>query len=336
MTTLAQVLEHLGTGQQRVPAHLAGGPLLLNGRAASRPDCPEPGDVLNAGARAYRIVRRLDGTLYPVLMPRRAPAARPVHLHAGLHKNLTMFTRKVYDDVIRAQQKQVLQWARNLRFPQQKHFFHMIDDFYDQHHRFTQTSLSGQLVDLDSFPDIRVVRFVRDPRDLLISGYHYHMRGVEHWCKIPRAVHGDYALVGGAVPEALQRAGGVSLQEYLQSVSLADGLRAEFAFRVPHFDAMMAWPAQDARVLTLRYEDIMGSERNAFAAIADHLGWHADIKAVAERSAYRYSDGGEQAAKGHVRDKRPGQWRSILPEDVAARVTSEYGALLSTLGYPLD
>jgi pyruvate/2-oxoglutarate dehydrogenase complex dihydrolipoamide dehydrogenase (E3) component len=56
------------------------------------------------------------------------------------------------------------------------------------------TSLSGHALDLDQFEDIKVIRFIRDPRDLIISGYFYHKRGGEDWCDYKNPTTVDYTL----------------------------------------------------------------------------------------------------------------------------------------------
>ncbi|MEP5152907.1 sulfotransferase domain-containing protein [Planktotalea sp.] len=334
MTTIKILLERLSTGQQLVVPSSSMN-VQINGKAADLSTEVSAGDRLQFDDKKFRVVNGLEGYLYPALEPE-TRVKRTNQVHCGLHKSLTMFTRRVYDDAIRAQQMSPMRILQQRRFPQQKHFFHFIRDFYEQHHKFTLCSLSGQRLDLDSFDDIKIVRFVRDPRDLLISGYHYHKRGAEHWCKIPNAVAADYEMVNGAVPSALAEHDGATLENFLNDVDMAAGLAAELEFRRPHFESMMSWPLDDPRILTFRYEDIMDNEPSTFEAIAEHFGWTEYVKRKAMHSAFKYSAGQQEAEKGHVRDKTPGQWRKVLPEALNAQVIERYGPFLRAFNYPVD
>ena len=330
MTTIATMIAMLGSGQQRAPAPPT--TILLNGAPATAASAVQAGDGLDIGARSYRVIEGLEGFLYPAPLPP-AQVSHPVRLHAGLHKNLTMFTRKVYHNVAIARTLS-LRWGMR-RPPIAKHFYHKVDFFHDQLHRARNHSLSGVALDLDAYDDIRVVRFVRDPRDLLISGYHYHLKGTEPWTKVPTPSARHFAEVNGGVPAAL-RGTGSSLRDYLAAAPEQEGLAAELDFRRPHFQSMMAWPLQDARVLTMRYEDIMGHEVQTFEKIADHFEWGRLERAVARRTAHAYSAGGREAQKGHVRNKKPGQWRDKISPALNAQIIAEFAPLLRAHGYPLD
>lgn len=55
-------------------------------------------------------------------------------------------------------------------------------------------SLNNHAVDPDSLGNFRATRFVRDPRDLLVSGYFYHRRAAEPWCSIENPTAADWAV----------------------------------------------------------------------------------------------------------------------------------------------
>ena len=90
----------------------------------------------------------------------------PVRVHAGLHKCMTMFTRKVHRESLSRYRK--LPWVRGPR--NFRHFFHRADFFYADCTAPTVCSLSGRSLDLDRFDDVRVLRLIRNPRDLPVSG----------------------------------------------------------------------------------------------------------------------------------------------------------------------
>ncbi|MCG8469630.1 MAG: hypothetical protein MJB57_15730, partial [Gemmatimonadetes bacterium] len=97
-----------------------------------------------------------------------------VHLiHCSYHKCLTVYYHRVMDYL----------YNRILRFSHGYHHFNSrIDQFYAESPRYRVVSLNNQSLDLDRLGDCRVTRFIRDPRDLVVSGYLYHKRGAENWC----------------------------------------------------------------------------------------------------------------------------------------------------------
>lgn len=245
-----------------------------------------------------------------------------VRAHCGYHKAMTEFSKKVYRKTCRAP------WWRGQSF---RHFFHRVDAFYAFATRYSLCSISGHVLDLDRFDDIRVVRVVRDPRDLLISGYHYHRRSAEHWCDLVSPTDLDWTIVDGTVPSGLPA--GMSLAAWLADVPLETGLAAEFEFRARHFQSLRDWP-DDPRVLTLRYEDILGDEARQFGRVAEFLelprlaGW------AMQRFAHRYRASGQTGKRGHVRDARKAQWRDVMSTPLVQRFAREYGDVLDRYGYP--
>jgi hypothetical protein len=213
-----------------------------------------------------------------------------------------------------------------------RHFFHRHDAWLDNCERYGITSLSGHALDLNSFSNIRVVRFIRDPRDLLISGYFYHKRGGERWCDYVNPVDVDYQLVNGLVPKGIPK--GHSLKSYLESVSIEEGLAAEIEFRRKHFESMMAWPEQDDRVKVYRYENIPGKEFETFRDIHTFFGKPDWVAEEAGKIADRFRVGGKVVRKGHVRNPKSQQWRELFGSDLNKRFVQEYGTLLDRYGYP--
>lgn len=258
---------------------------------------------------------------HPVADPDRIPGLRRVH--CGYHKCLTMYFRKVLDRVC----------ERRFYFRGTfRHFYHRLDVFYRECHLYDVSSISGHKVDLDRFEDVRVSRFVRDPRDLLVSGYHYHKRGAEDWCTFLDPTNARWRGVNGMVPSTLPP--GKSFTQYLNEVSLEEGLLAELEFRRAHFQSMREWPDHDPRIATFRYEEILGHEVETF----DRLFRHYQLPYLARhrglRYAARYAAGREIGRSQHIRNPTQGQWREHFTPALRARFDAEYGDLLAKLGYP--
>lgn len=178
----------------------------------------------------------------------------------------------------------------------------------------------------------RASRFIRDPRDLLVSGYHYHKRGAEAWCLVVDPTDEDWRNVNGRVPKGLTP--GMSFSSYLQSVDLETGLMAELDFRRAHFDSMLDWSDDDERVLLQRYEDVMQDEVTAFRRIFDHYGIRGPRRWVGLYSARKLSASARSSKTAHIRNPDSGQWRTTLPQSVVDEFTARHGAVLTKYGYP--
>lgn len=326
---LAGLIQHSGVLTERDLARCLGNrEITMAGQAAVAHMPVAPGDRVLIRGAAYDVCagggnQRLqlcaaDSTAAP-------PVPGRVRVHAGYHKCLSEYAKKVYQRSCS---------SRLLPAASFQHYYHRVDAFYADCARHTISSISGHCLDLKRFEDIRVVRFIRDPRDLLVSGYFYHKRGAEHWCALENATDMDWEMVRGAVPSALPA--DTSLATYLQTASLEDGLLAELEFRRFHFDSMLAWPACDSRVRLFRYEDILGNEESVFNDIFDFFGFAYPARIVAKHNARKFRAGARASNRKHIRDPSSGQWRHYFTPDVAARFSAQYGALLQKYDYPLD
>ena len=244
-------------------------------------------------------------------------------IHCGYHKCLTMYVRKVMGRVAR----------KSFTSQKFRHFYHRADVFYQAIQNFDFASISGHRLDLDRFDHVLVSRFIRDPRDLLVSGYFYHKRSAEEWCDIVDPVDEDWEIVQGCVPSGVRK--DESFAAYLNRVSLADGLLAEIEFRARHYSSMAAWPRDDPRVRLYRYEDIMGNEASVFADLMKFYQLPMTSRVVGRYYASRYSASRKSGKKGHIRNASSGQWKQYFTPEVNARFNEVYGDLLKLYDYDL-
>ncbi len=191
-------------------------------------------------------------------------------------------------------------------------------------------SCSGFAVDTTRLgKDFRIVRFVRDPRDLIVSGYFYHRRGAEPWFRFRGPTDAYWSAINGRVPADMPS--DVSYAEYLESLSVEDGLLAEMEFRAAHLDSLRDWP-DDERIRLYRYESILGNERETFEDIADFYELTRGEKARMGRLARRHRSA-RRTDDPHIRDPRPGQWQSHFTPRVTRHFDREFADLLPLLGY---
>jgi hypothetical protein len=165
---------------------------------------------------------------------------------------------------------------------------------------------------------------IRDPRDMVVSGYHYHLRTTEEWALTPA-----------------EQWGGMSYQEHLRALSPHDGLLAEIRRGTGHeIHDISVWDYEQPEFLELRYEDVIADEAQWFERLFRHFGFDADAIALGLAAAERLSlrtvakrrQSGDWRA-GHVRSGQPGDWRAHFTDEHTALFKECTGDLLVRLGY---
>jgi hypothetical protein len=235
---------------------------------------------------------------------------RPVIVHASHHKSGTAWFQGVLHRVARRFMLKVqrLGYGEALRPDSEL----VLDGT-------SRSSIEAKLV--------RGSHMVRDPRDVAVSGYHYHLWTKENWAHKPR-----------------ERLGGRSYQEHLNSLGPQEGLAAEIELLAGTvFGVMARWDYDRLEYLELRYEDVIADEEMWFERLFRHYGFSdrgvSAAMEIAKSRSFSETGGRELGVveeRSHRRSGVPGQWRSEFgPEHVALfkRLT---GPLLVRLGYEKD
>ncbi|MCA8973807.1 MAG: sulfotransferase domain-containing protein [Planctomycetes bacterium] len=206
--------------------------------------------------------------------------------------------------------------------------------------------------------DVRGVHIVRDPRDVMVSGYFSHLK---------THVTGDW-------PELLPH------REQLQRVPKDEGLFLEFEFSGFQVDRMARWNYRQPHVLELRLEDMIGNEQQSFVEVARFLGLLDDRDGATARRliartteflnrvhartngwsllrrrgpiasqrltqivhAHRFAaktagrEPGQEDTGSHYRKGTPGDWRNHFGPAHVAHFKARWGRLLIDLGYERD
>ncbi len=165
---------------------------------------------------------------------------------------------------------------------------------------------------------------IRDPRDVIVSGYRYHLWTEEDW-----------------VHKTQDHWGGVSYQEYLNSMSEEDGLIVELRRMARSQGERMAeWDYDDPRFFEIRYEEIIGNEPEVLTELLVHYGFPDGVLeeavALADTASFHNvaaRDVGAVEESSHLRSGRPGQWRDMFTDRVIEVARSELSDVLIATGY---
>lgn len=234
-----------------------------------------------------------------------------MRLHFSFHKCLTKYSSLVLNRVLN---------NMRLRKNGYRHFNSKRSEFENFANQYNMVSLNNHYlkkVEIENlFGDSNTCSlFIRDPRDLIVSGYYYHRKGVEPWTRIKNPSSSDYSVVNGSIPEAV-RESELSFSELLSRCDLAEGLLLELEFRHNHFKALSSWLRQSqSDLLVLDYNDIVGNEVDAFRRLAEHHDLNAIQTKAISFFAQRYSANRNSAQSQHIRNPVPGQWKSILTDE---------------------
>lgn len=168
---------------------------------------------------------------------------------------------------------------------------------------------------------------IRDPRDIAVSAYHYHLWTEEKWVHVPRE---EYS--------------GRTYQEYLNSLDRSDGLSAEIRrLAAGLFKGMGAWDYAQPEFIELRYEDVIVDPTTWFACVFRHYGFTEEAVensvAISEKFSFSKVSGrsmGEVDKVSHLRSGRPGQWREEFSAEHVSLFKELTGDLIVRLGYESD
>ncbi len=205
----------------------------------------------------------------------------------------------------------------NLRFCNlQEGFIPSADLYLSPHAPFPNELTEG---------NFRGLHLIRDPRDVVLSGMHYHRRSTEEWLCVPESEYG-----------------GLSYQEKLNS--LDDDERLYFEMQYAGYATtrdMLDWDYDDSRFLEMRYEDLIGMSGRALFNEAlrfigfsrQDLDWGTEMFTQNSLFTMGFKTPPDDP---HIRSGRPAQWRTEFRRRHGRRFLEILGDSLIRLGYERD
>jgi Sulfotransferase domain len=261
---------------------------------------------------------------------------RPVIVHGTYHKMGTVWLENVLSAVAS---------YHNLRFTVSHHkaaddpdlLFEVspetpppgIDIFMQGHSQFL----------LEQLPPFVGSHMIRDPRDVVVSGYYYHLWCEEPWVDRPIKLEEPELPLQRHLIKA-GRSDSISYKQLLNSVSREEGISLEILrFSQTDMRRMAAWNYDDPRFYEIKYCDLILDEDRIFYEMFKHYGF-TDQAAnrcveIARRLSFRHIAKREEF-KRHLRSGRAGQWREEFNDEHKQLLKALHGQDLIKLGYEKD
>jgi hypothetical protein len=231
----------------------------------------------------------------------------------------------------------------------------IIPDMYTHSKRFFRHFPRPRVIKSHEYFDPRyrrVIYIVRDPRDIVLSGYDFHRKQGQIADDYPidvyvkRFLQGDvfsvYASWGQNVASWLATHGAKS------SATEGKGLFGSWEDNV---SSWLATPKDGTQFLVLRYEAMLKNPERELEKIALFLGIEPTPKLLSQTVARSSADTMRKLEQSQsedwvltkntrhdipfVRAAMGGGWKSKLPPDSAAEIEKAWGQLMKVLGYPL-
>ena len=167
---------------------------------------------------------------------------------------------------------------------------------------------------------------IRDPRDIIISAYFYHL-----WCN------------ENFFTTSIISFNNKSYREVLNCLTKEEGILFEMnnCSKYTIFD-ISKWDYNNPKIMEIRYEDFI-KDNNLFKILFKHYGFNKEeieecMKIVKEHNFKNITKRGlgEEDPKSHLRKGTPGDWKNHFTERHKEEFKRLFGDVLIKLGYEKD
>jgi hypothetical protein len=193
------------------------------------------------------------------------------------------------------------------------------------------------------------VHVIRDPRDIIVSGYLYHRRTTEKWCvntdfgvtpsiRFPKVPYSQEHRSEEWKIRYLASLGGMSYQENLLRMSQQQGLMFEMNnYGAWTIESMKEWDYGMGNILEITFENLMSSYDDTFRRIFEHIGFSKSESNVGLNIAAQHDLGRrlpEEIEKmRHVSSPRATKWKEYFETQHKNAFLDKFGDVLVKLGY---
>ena len=237
----------------------------------------------------------------------------------GHHKCGSSWTWFVLSDLCRRCNWRYAEHSHDGMFNHDPVHFFSTDSFDLWAHSNANWTTVGQL-------DAIAVHVVRDPRDVIVSGYYSHL----------------YSHPTDGLP-AMQ-----AHREQLKSVDKEAGLFLEMDWAAPYMGDMFSFAEarENPNILTLSYAQLVSNELLGFETMARHLGMYPNLisleklnDVVRAYSFNRLTEGrsrGMEDIKSPFRKGQPGDWRNHFDPKHRDYFKERYQPILELYGFEVN
>ena len=202
----------------------------------------------------------------------------------------------------------------------------------------------------------RVVYIVRDPRDVVVSAYHYDRKGrnIPDAFPIQTYVTTRFMKTDEYFGTWGEHAGSWLVNS--KNVFQISRLKNEFLGTVGSWgENVMSWlgaRGHDREFILVRYEDLLEDTQREMTKISEFISLHASPERISRAIELSTADNMRKLEDqqtnlwattresrkdiSFVRAAKSGQWKQILPPDSVVEIETAWGPVMQLLGYPLS
>ncbi|NNG00372.1 MAG: hypothetical protein HKM93_13380 [Desulfobacteraceae bacterium] len=199
------------------------------------------------------------------------------------------------------------------------------------------------LLDVSEITSFRGTHIIRDPRDIVISGYYYHLWTDEEWAnmKFSTLLKEKPMLKSRLASLPLDAIMDMSYKEYLNKLPKEEGLLVEIKrASLGPIQIMTDWDYDNPNFLEIKYEDLLLDQEKTFRKIFFHYGFKSEAIDISTEIALSYSfkkitgrSIGEVGKKSHLRSGKVNQWEEEFSQSHIDLFKELHGSDLIKLGY---
>jgi len=195
-------------------------------------------------------------------------------------------------------------------------------------------------VDFSNLPNYYGSHMIRDPRDIVVSGYYYHLWTTEAWAnkpmsEFPARMRERWSYI------PFEEAGDISYKELLNSRSHDEGLSLEIKrHSTTGMKEIAQWNYDDPDILEIKYEDIIVNEEKVFRELFAKYSFNQSAIETSLEVARKFSFAnkterkiGEVKENSHMRSGQPGQWKQEFSSEHISLYKQLHGDDIIRLGY---